>query len=41
VQLPLGRLTDAELGILIETDERIVGCERAADALVHHGEAVI
>lgn len=26
--------------ILAETGERIVGCESAADALVHHGQAV-
>ena len=41
VLLPLRGLPNTESGFLAETAERIVRRERTADALVHHGEAVV
>jgi hypothetical protein len=38
---PIGRLSNAEPGLLAEGNKFIVGFESAADALVHHGEAVV
>ena len=38
---PVWGFPNAKPGILIETDECIVGCESAADTLVHHGQTVV
>jgi hypothetical protein len=41
VLLPIWRFPDAEPGLLAEGNQFIVGFEGAADALVHHGEAIV
>ena len=40
MQLPIGRLTDAESGFLAETAESVISRESAADALVHKENAM-
>jgi hypothetical protein len=40
VQLPLGRITDPEPGFHALAFERVTSRQGAADALIHHGQAV-
>ena len=41
VLLPIGRLSNTESGPLAEGNKFIIGFEGTADALVHHGEAIV
>ncbi len=41
MQLPFVRFANTKPRFLAKAVKRVVGCQRAPDALLHHGEAIV